>query len=35
MYSQAPNASFSGTCETAKHHVLSISGPKQRQKHSL
>ena len=24
MYSQAPNASFSGTCETAKHHVFQV-----------
>ena len=24
MYSQAPKASFSGTCETAKHHVFQV-----------
>ena len=24
MYSQASNASFSGTCETAKHHVFQV-----------
>ena len=24
MYSQAPNVSFSGTCETAKHHVFQV-----------
>ena len=24
MYSQAPNASFSGTCETARHHVFQV-----------